>query len=105
MNRREVDVLEAHLHGIRPAVFVHLERNEAARVHRIFQIGAGHAIHPGAYRIAVGDRLEVIPLAIVIRTRARRTGRKEGAIWVAILRIRQALRQCVEGRVRAMGAP
>lgn len=30
---------------------------------------------------------------------ARRTGRKEGSVWVSLSRIRQALRQCVEGRL------
>ena len=35
---------------------------------------------------------------------ARKVGRTEGAVWVALLRIRQALRRCVETRLSAVGA-
>jgi len=35
---------------------------------------------------------------------ARTAGKKEGAVWMSLLRIRQALRQCVETRLGARGA-
>lgn len=35
---------------------------------------------------------------------ARKVGRTEGAVWVALLRVRQALRRCVEMRLAAVGA-
>lgn len=35
---------------------------------------------------------------------ARKVGRTEGAVWVALLRIRQGLRRCVESRLTAVGA-
>ena len=35
---------------------------------------------------------------------ARKVGRTEGSVWVALLRIRQALRRCVETRLGAVGA-
>lgn len=34
---------------------------------------------------------------------ARATGKKEGAVWMAILRIRQALRQCMDLKLEAPG--
>jgi len=36
---------------------------------------------------------------------ARRTGKKEGAVWVMLTRIRQALRDCMELRLKAADAP
>ena len=35
---------------------------------------------------------------------SRETGKKENAIWVTLLRIRLALRTCIEGRLRSAGA-
>jgi len=35
---------------------------------------------------------------------ARASGRKEGAIWVALTRIRQALRECIDTKLKAGGA-
>lgn len=35
---------------------------------------------------------------------ARATGKKEGAIWMSLMRIRQALRQCIKTRLGGAGA-
>jgi RNA polymerase sigma-70 factor (ECF subfamily) len=35
---------------------------------------------------------------------ARATGKKEGAVWMSLLRIRQALRHCIKTRLGAAGA-
>ncbi len=36
---------------------------------------------------------------------ARESGKREGTVWVTLLRIREALRNCIRVRLRAGGAP